>query len=169
MIGAGPRGTSVLERLLANWASAGSADTLHIDVVDPYPAGPGHVWQPGQSRLYLMNTQSFYPTVVPEDPELVPPLAGRTFDQWRELQQAHPHPSLTDDERAELSRLGEADFPSRALYGRYLRSTLEELLTVLPAGVSVDFHAARATSVRHAPAEAAPPCRTTLSKPFTPP
>ena len=155
MIGAGPRGTSVLERLLANWASAGSADTLHIDVVDPYPAGPGHVWQPGQSRLYLMNTQSFYPTVVPEDPELVPPLAGRTFDQWRELQQAHPHPSLTDDERAELSRLGEADFPSRALYGRYLRSTLEELLTVLPAGVSVDFHAATATSVRHAAAEAA--------------
>ena len=155
MIGAGPRGTSVLERLLANWASAGSADTLHIDVVDPYPAGPGHVWQPGQSRLYLMNTQSFYPTVVPEDPELVPPLAGRTFDQWRELQQAHPHPSLTDEERAELSRLGEADFPSRALYGRYLRSTLEELLTVLPAGVSVDFHAAAATSVRHAAAEAA--------------
>lgn len=157
MIGAGPRGTSVLERLLANWASAGSADTLHIDVVDPYPAGPGHVWQPGQSRLYLMNTQSFYPTVVPEDPELVPPLAGRTFDQWRELQQAHPHPSLTDDERAELSRLGEADFPSRALYGRYLRSTLEELLTVLPTGVSVDFHAARATSVRHAAEAAAAP------------
>lgn len=152
MIGAGPRGTSVLERLLANWASAGSAGTLHIDVVDPYPAGPGHVWQPGQSRLYLMNTQSFYPTVVPEDPELAPPLAGHTFDQWRERQQAHPNPSLTDDERAEVSRLGEADFPSRALYGRYLRSTLEELLTVLPAGVSVDFHAATATSVRHAAA-----------------
>ncbi|WP_026266576.1 FAD/NAD(P)-binding protein [Arthrobacter sp. 131MFCol6.1] len=152
VIGAGPRGTSVLERLLANWASAGSAGTLHIDVVDPYPAGPGHVWQPGQSRLYLMNTQSFYPTVVPEDPELAPPLAGHTFDQWRERQQAHPHPSLTDDERAEVSRLGEADFPSRALYGRYLRSTLEELLTVLPAGVSVDFHAATATSVRHAAA-----------------
>ena len=60
------------------------APTLHIDVIDPYPAGPGHVWQPGQSRLYLMNTQSFYPTVVPEDPQLaaaggrayVRPLAG---------------------------------------------------------------------------------------------
>lgn len=157
MIGAGPRGTSVLERLLANWASAGSAGTLHIDVIDPYPAGPGHVWQPGQSRLYLMNTQSFYPTVVPEDPELAPPLAGRTFDQWRELQQGHPHPALTDEERTEVSGLGEADFPSRALYGRYLRSTLEELLTVLPAGVSVDFHPATATSVRHAAAEPVDP------------
>ena len=157
MIGAGPRGTSVLERLLANWASAGSAGTLHIDVIDPYPAGPGHVWQPGQSRLYLMNTQSFYPTVIPEDLELAPPLAGHTFDQWRELQQSHPLPSLSDEERAEVSGLGETDFPSRALYGRYLRSTLEELLTALPTGVTVDFHPATATSVRHSAAASAEP------------
>ena len=152
MIGAGPRGTSVLERLLANWASAGPAGTLHVDVIDPYPAGPGHVWQPGQSRLYLMNTQSFYPTVIPEDQGLAAPLAGHTFDQWRELQQRRPDPSLTDEERAEVSGLGQTDFPSRALYGRYLRSTLEELLTRLPAGVTVDFHPATATSVRHAAA-----------------
>ncbi len=152
MIGAGPRGTSVLERLLANWAAAGPAGTLHIDVIDPYPAGPGHVWQPGQSRLYLMNTQSFYPTVIPQDPALAAPLAGNTFDHWREVQQRHPHPSLTDEERAEVSGLGATDFPSRALYGRYLRSTLEELLTRLPAGVTVDFRPATATSVRHAPA-----------------
>ncbi|WP_427133914.1 FAD/NAD(P)-binding protein [Pseudarthrobacter sp. S9] len=152
LIGAGPRGTSVLERLLANWTPAKPADTLHLDVVDPYPAGPGHVWQPGQSRLYLMNTQSFYPTIVPEDRELVKPLAGHTFDGWRELQRRHPHPSLTAQERAELSGLGPADFPSRALYGRYLRCTLEQLLTRLPAGVTVDFHQATATSVRHAAA-----------------
>ena len=157
MIGAGPRGTSVLERLLANRAAAGPAGTLHIDVIDPYPAGPGHVWQPGQSRLYLMNTQSFYPTIVPEDPELAAPLAGDTFDRWRELQQRQPHPSLTNEERAEISALGQTDFPSRALYGRYLRSTLEELLTRLPAGVTVNFHEATATSVRHAPTASGDP------------
>jgi hypothetical protein len=148
VVGAGPRGTSVLERLLANWSPAGPGSTLHIDVVDPYPAGPGHVWQPGQSRLYLMNTQSFYPTVVPEGPELAPPLAGTTFDRWRELQRSSPHPALTAEERAELAALGAADFPSRALYGRYLRSTVEELLTRLPAGVTVAFHEMTATSVR---------------------
>jgi uncharacterized NAD(P)/FAD-binding protein YdhS len=152
VIGAGPRGTSVLERLLANWAPAGPDATLHIDVIDPYPAGPGHVWQPGQSRLYLMNTQSFYPTVIPEDPDLAPPLAGHTFDRWRELQQERPHPSLTAEERAELAGLAAADFPSRALYGRYLRSTLEELLSGLPAGATVEFHSTTATSVRHAAA-----------------
>ena len=154
MIGAGPRGTSVLERLLANWSPSGPGSTLHIDVIDPYPAGPGHVWQPGQSRLYLMNTQSFYPTVIPEDPDLAPPLAGSTFDRWRERQREQPLPSLTAEERAELSGLGSADFPSRALYGRYLRCTLEELLSRLPAGATVDFHAVEAVSVRHAGAPA---------------
>lgn len=150
MIGAGPRGTSVLERLLANWEPATPESTLHIDVIDPYPAGPGHVWQPGQSRLYLMNTQSFYPTVVPENPELARPLAGCTFDQWRHRQRRDPHPALTAEERTELAGLDSANFPSRALYGRYLRSTVEDLLAVLPAGVSVDFHQTTATSVRRA-------------------
>jgi uncharacterized NAD(P)/FAD-binding protein YdhS len=152
VIGAGPRGTSVLERLLANWVPSGPDDTLHIDVIDPFPAGPGHVWQPGQSRLYLMNTQSFYPTVIPEEPDLARPLAGHTFDHWRELQRDAPHPSLSSEDRAELARLGSADFPSRALYGRYLRCTLDELLSRLPAGATVDFHETSATSVRHAAA-----------------
>lgn len=153
VIGAGPRGTSVLERLLANWTPAGPAHTLHIDVIDPYPAGPGHVWQPGQSRLYLMNTQSFYPTIVPQDQDLARPLAGFTFEQWRELQRRRPEPALTAEERDELARLGAADFPSRALYGRYLCSTLELLLSRLPAGVTVEFHRAAATKVRPVAAE----------------
>ncbi|HSN36902.1 MAG TPA: FAD/NAD(P)-binding protein, partial [Arthrobacter sp.] len=152
VIGAGPRGTSVLERLLANWVPSGPDATLHIDVIDPYPAGPGHVWQPGQSRLYLMNTQSFYPTVIPEDTGLARPLAGHTFDRWRELQQDRPHPSLTAEDCAELAGLGSADFPSRAIYGRYLRSTLAELLSRLPAGATVAFHDTAATSVRRAAA-----------------
>ncbi|MFJ6077768.1 FAD/NAD(P)-binding protein [Pseudarthrobacter sp. NPDC092419] len=148
IIGAGPRGTSVLERLLAHAAAAGPRVRLHIDVVDPFPAGPGHVWQPEQSRLYLMNTQSFYPTVIPQDPALPAPLAGTTFDQWRIHRQRNPVPGLTADERAELAVLGASDFPSRALYGRYLRSTLEELVASAPAGVTVAFHETEAVSVR---------------------
>ncbi|WP_247045984.1 FAD/NAD(P)-binding protein [Arthrobacter rhizosphaerae] len=155
LIGAGPRGTSVLERLLANWAARPASEkgnpdagSLHIDVVDPYPAGPGHVWQPGQSRLYLMNTQSFYPTLIPEDPLLAPPLAGSTFDRWRLDRQQQPAQSLSAEERAELATLAAGDFPSRALYGRYLRTALEELLGRLPDGVTVQFHETSAVSVR---------------------
>ncbi len=142
----------MLERLLAHAAAYAAAHSgpasLHIDVIDPYPAGPGHVWQPGQSRLYLMNTQSFYPTVIPEDPRLAPPVAGTTFDRWRARQQREPMPALTLDERSELAALGTRDFPSRALYGRYLRCTLDELTAKLPDGVTVCFHETTAVSVR---------------------
>ena len=152
IIGAGPRGTSVLERLLAHRAAAGASGvrqpSLHIDVVDPYPAGPGHVWQPGQSRLFLMNTQSFYPTLVPQDPGLPAPVAGTTFDQWRDRQQRRPLPSLTAEDLAELAVLQSNDFPSRALYGRYLQATLADLLDKVPDGVSIDFHETSAESVR---------------------
>lgn len=148
MIGAGPRGTSVLERLLANWAaSAPSGRTLQIDVVDPFPAGPGRVWQPGQSRLYLMNTQSFYPTLIPEDPALAAPLAGGSFDRWREKRRGDGH-GLSPEEQAELAELGSGDFPSRAIYGRYLSETLAELLDRTPAGVEPVFHRNTAASVR---------------------
>lgn len=159
LIGAGPRGTSVLERLLANRAAAARQDTgngrlpeLRIDIVDPFPAGPGHVWQPRQSRLYLMNTQSFYPTVVPEDPALAQPLAGTSFDRWREAMRQDiakgDAAALSVDEQAEIGQLETRDFPSRALYGRYLRSTVEELLKQIPDGVYVTFHQTEATSVR---------------------
>ncbi|MDQ0924897.1 putative NAD(P)/FAD-binding protein YdhS [Pseudarthrobacter sp. W1I19] len=152
IIGAGPRGTSVLERLLARnaaqAASGSGAVRLHIDVIDPYPAGPGHVWQPQQSRLFLMNTQSFYPTLIPEDPDLAPPIAGTTFEQWRTRQRRNPAPSLTEEELAELAVLEATDFPSRALYGRYLRGIVEELTSNLPDGVSIDFHETTALSVR---------------------
>ena len=150
IIGGGPRGTSVLERLLAHTNAAGTPVRLHIDVVDPYPAGPGHVWQPGQSRLFLMNTQSFYPTLIPQDPALPAPVAGTTFDQWRAQQQGDPLQALTGEERAELAVLESNDFPSRALYGRYLQCTLEELLGNAPDGVTVEFHETSAQSVRPA-------------------
>ena len=150
IIGGGPRGTSVLERLLAHAAASKSSVPLHIDVVDPYPAGAGHVWQPGQSRLFLMNTQSFYPTLIPQDPSLPAPVAGTTFDQWRVQQQLDPLPALTGEERAELAVLGSDDFPSRALYGRYLQCTLEELLGNAPDGVTVEFHETSAVAARAA-------------------
>ncbi|MFP5313719.1 MAG: FAD/NAD(P)-binding protein, partial [Actinomycetes bacterium] len=150
IIGGGPRGTSVLERLLAHAAAGGRPGRLHVDVVDPCPAGPGHVWQPGQSRLFLMNTQSFYPTVIPQDPALPAPVAGTTFDQWRLRQQRDPLPGLTAEDLAELAVLGSDDFPSRALYGRYLRCTLEEVLDKAPDGVTVAFHETSALSVHPA-------------------
>ena len=160
LIGAGPRGTSVLERLLANWAAGATSRanrtdtgqrTLHIHVVDPFPPASGHVWQPEQSRLYLMNTQAFYPTLIPEDPKLAQPLAGGSFDQWRAARRRDGQ-GLNDAEKAELATLESHDFPSRAIYGRYLRQTLAELLQRMPDGVEVTFHETTAVAARPVPA-----------------
>jgi len=142
IVGAGPRGTSVMERLIARYAATSdpARRPLAIHLVDPYPAGPGHVWRTEQSRLYLMNTPSFFPTLIADRGVDSPALAGHTFDHWRELQRRTPCAELSDGDRAELAGLGSSDFPSRALYGRYLRWTFARLVENAPDGVSIQTH-----------------------------
>ncbi|ALE04558.1 hypothetical protein AL755_02530 (plasmid) [Arthrobacter sp. ERGS1:01] len=144
IVGAGPRGTSVMERLLAQYsartASTGVSEALDIHLVDPFPPGPGHVWRTEQSRLYLMNTQSFFPTLIPDQGVAARPLAGCTFDEWRLLQRSTPDASLSDGDRTELAALAATGFPSRALYGRYLSWCFAQLLAALPAGATVTVH-----------------------------
>ena len=133
VIGAGPRGLSVTDRLLARRRTLPEAERpcLRIMVVDPYDPGPGHVWRTDQSRLFLMNTPSLFPTVVPVGAtaeELAPSPSGLSFDDWRERMLAQPAADLSGEDRAELAGLDRAGFPSRALYGRYLRWTWQRLV-----------------------------------------
>lgn len=149
IVGAGPRGTSVLERLLARVAATPEQlPALVIDLIDPFPAGPGHVWRTDQSRLYLMNTQSFYPTLVPGGELPAASLTKLSFDEWRVAQRAAPDESLSQEDAAELATLESTGFPSRALYGRYLRWTYQQLSGQLPAGVTLREHRTEAAAVR---------------------
>ncbi|MDJ0315267.1 FAD/NAD(P)-binding protein [Arthrobacter sp. H35-D1] len=147
IVGAGPRGTSVMERLLAQHTLDPTAQLLHIHLVDPFPPGPGHVWRTGQSRLYLMNTQSFYPTLVPDQGVAAAPLAGCSFNEWRAAQQTTPWEQLSADDRSELAFLQAGNFPSRPLYGRYLSWCFEQLKRSMPDGVTLTIHAAEAKRV----------------------
>ncbi len=149
IVGAGPRGTSVLERLLARYAtSPDEPRRLEIHLVDPYPAGPGHVWRTDQSRLYLMNTPSFFPTLIPDQGLSVQPLTGGSFDDWRRKQSLSPDAELSTADVAELGQLDTEGFPSRALYGRYLRSTFTALVDHAPAGIQVRIHQTTAIRIR---------------------
>ncbi|WP_154604879.1 FAD/NAD(P)-binding protein [Arthrobacter sp. AQ5-05] len=152
IVGAGPRGTSVMERLLAQFAALrataqGADRTLDIHLVDPFPPGPGHVWRTGQSRLYLMNTQAFFPTLVPDQGVEAPPLAGCSFEQWRRAQRTAPDATLSLADRTELAALAATGFPSRALYGRYLSWCFAQLLQAKPDGVTLTHHATVAKRV----------------------
>ncbi|KAD3456088.1 hypothetical protein GD627_15475 [Arthrobacter yangruifuii] len=132
VIGAGPRGLSVVDRLLTNRRASAQLLPLRIELIDPFTPGPGHVWRTNQSRLFLMNTPALFPTVVPAGDtvrDLLPSPAGLSFNQWRELMVAGTRAAegLSDGDRRELASLGPADFPSRPLYGRYLEWTYEQL------------------------------------------
>ncbi|WP_422935484.1 FAD/NAD(P)-binding protein [Sinomonas sp. P47F7] len=141
VVGAGPRGASAVERLLANWAALGASRTtaagnpgagrpraLEITVFDPFTPGPGRVWRPEQPREFLMNTPCLFPTMIPSEPGLAPPLKGGSFLEWL---RAREDPS---DEAAALEATG---YPPRALYGRYLAETFEAILAAAPEGASV--------------------------------
>ncbi|WP_434995879.1 FAD/NAD(P)-binding protein [Arthrobacter sp. Ld5] len=144
VIGGGPRGTSVVERLIAGHRALGAAaPALVIRVVEPEDPGPGHVWRPDQSRLFLMNTPCLYPTVVPVGDTaagIAPAPVGLSFDAWRERVVAGLVPGLDGGDVAECRGLASRDFPSRALYGRYLAWMFGEVVRTAPPDVTVVHH-----------------------------
>jgi hypothetical protein len=154
VIGAGPRGISVVERVLAGYLALAPDErpALGITILDPFNPGPGHVWRTGQSRLFLMNTPSLFPTVVPAGAtaaELAVSPTGLSFDQWRILMTApDTDADLTAGDREELEALTPGAFPSRAIYGRYLEWTyarLEE--TAAASGVRLEHVRAEVLSI----------------------
>ncbi|RLZ03312.1 hypothetical protein CWC38_06400 [Kocuria tytonicola] len=145
VVGAGPRGLSVVERLVARSAHTGAA--VHIDLVDPFPPGPGHVWRTDQSDVFLMNTPSLFPTVLaaPDvlDVPSVAPLRGMSFERWRRgvvAGQIEPVTPLSEEQLRALAELTPQGYPPRAVYGRYLEWVFTTLRENLPATVRLDVH-----------------------------
>ncbi|MFF7879990.1 FAD/NAD(P)-binding protein [Streptomyces sp. NPDC020794] len=129
VVGAGPRGTSVLERLCASAPELlppGARLTVHV--VDPSPPGPGRVWRTAQSPHLLMNTVASQVTLFTDD----------SVDCSGPVR---PGPSLHTWAGGEL---GPDDYPTRAHYGRYLEWVFAEVVRGAPPAVRVEVHAARA-------------------------
>ncbi|WP_170228418.1 FAD/NAD(P)-binding protein [Nesterenkonia populi] len=133
VVGAGPRGISFLERLLARVERDGvPARGLRVLIADPAPHGPGKVWEPSQSSLYLMNTPAAFPTASPvgaTQEELPASSCSASFlDWWREH---GDHDDARDQEGTW--------FPSRAEYGQYLTRLHQRVAEALDqAGVVVE-------------------------------
>ena len=145
VVGAGPRGLSVVERLVAR--SAHTGDRVHIDLVDPFPPGPGHVWRTDQSDVFLMNTPSLFPTVIAAPGALeVPspePLRGMSFERWRRgvvAGEITPVTPLSPEQSAALAELTPQGYPPRAVYGRYLEWVFATLQENLPDTVRLEVH-----------------------------
>lgn len=129
VVGAGPRGTSVLERLCASAPELLPPGTrLTVHVVDPAPPGPGRVWRSAQSPELLMNTVASQVTLFTDASV---DCAGPV----------RPGPSLHEWAPAEL---GPDDYPTRAHYGRYLEWVFARTVREAPESVEVATHRARA-------------------------
>jgi hypothetical protein len=133
IVGTGPRGLSVLERLVARLAERPTPARVRIWAFDPGRLGAGRIWRPDQPDWFLMNTVAGEVTMYSGGPDTGPPRAGAgpSLHQWLS---AHP------DRR--WSRLGRDDYAPRSVYGQYLCSVYRNVVAGRPDNVTV--HAVRA-------------------------
>ncbi|WP_431032186.1 FAD/NAD(P)-binding protein [Streptomyces sp. P6-2-1] len=159
LVGAGPRGLSVLERLCANERASPGHRTVTVHVVDPYRPGAGKVWRTGQSRRLLMNTVASQVTVFTDaSVEMNGPVEpGPSLYEWaRSLAAGTAPPGLYEEAvLLEARRLGPDDYPSRAFYGRYLEDAFARVVSGAPAHLRVRVHQARVVALREEQAHGA--------------
>ncbi|MHC3470243.1 FAD/NAD(P)-binding protein [Streptomyces sp. 7R007] len=150
VIGAGPRGLSVLERLLANERHTPTHDELLVHVVDPAAPGAGAVWRAEQSRHLLMNTVASQITVYTDDSVRIegPVEPGPTLHEWAaSLALLGPFGDHDEETLREAARLGPDSYPTRAFYGRYLADCFRRIVAGAPAHVTVRVHRSRALAM----------------------
>lgn len=135
IVGAGPRGTSVLERICASAAELSPGARLTVHVIDPAPPGAGQVWRTAQPTELLMNTVASQVTLfTDESVECAGPIrTGPSLYAW------------------EGCDVGPDDYPGRALYGRYLEWVFRHTVRTAPEEVTVMSHTARAVRLAEAP------------------
>ncbi|MFJ2963071.1 FAD/NAD(P)-binding protein [Streptomyces collinus] len=138
LVGAGPRGTSVLERLCASAPELlppGALLTVHV--IDPDPPGAGRVWRTAQSPELLMNTVACQVTLFTDDSvDCSGPIRpGPSLHEWAD------------------GGLGPDEYPTRADYGRYLEWVFAEVVRQAPPAVRVETHRARAVRLDDTPGD----------------
>jgi uncharacterized NAD(P)/FAD-binding protein YdhS len=129
IVGAGPRGTGLIERIAANAPELYAGAGLDIHLVDPHPPGAGRIWRAQQSPLLWMNSHAEDVTMFTDETvDMAGPVRpGPTLHEWAGL-----------DGRT---------FAGRRLQGAYLRWVHEQALAALPPGITVHHHPHRALRV----------------------
>ncbi|MFI7386565.1 FAD/NAD(P)-binding protein [Streptomyces sp. NPDC049813] len=154
LVGAGPRGLSVLERLCAQERRAPRWAHLVIHLVDPGPPGSGRVWRADQSRHLLMNTVASQVTVYTDASVRIagPREEGPSLYQWAKALgpsalTADSGRPYDDETLAEARDLGPDTYPTRALYGQYLNWVFRQVVANAAAHVTVEVHPVRAVAL----------------------
>ncbi|WP_405019197.1 FAD/NAD(P)-binding protein [Kitasatospora sp. NBC_00070] len=156
IIGAGPRGTGLLERIAASAAELLPSDRpLEIHLVDPYPPGGGRIWRYDQSPLLRMNSMAEDVTMFTDESATVegPVRPGPSLAEWAARpEEFAPYQPVADPAvRAELRSLAPTDFPTRRAQSAYLDWVFRRAVAELPPHVTVTVHRDTARSVSGPP------------------
>jgi uncharacterized NAD(P)/FAD-binding protein YdhS len=129
IVGAGPRGTGLIERIAANAPELYAGSGLDIHLVDPHPPGAGRIWREAQSPLLWMNSHAEDVTMFTDGTVVMdgPVRPGPTLHEWAAI-----------DGRT---------FADRQLQGAYLSWVHEQAVAALPSDVTVHHHSCRALRV----------------------
>ncbi|MFF8018504.1 FAD/NAD(P)-binding protein [Streptomyces sp. NPDC007929] len=162
VIGAGPRGLAVLERLCAHERARPSHPRVLIHVVDAGPPGAGAVWRPDQSRYLLANTVASQITVYSDAASRIagPVEPGPSLYEWavslrdgyapegRDLVDGGADGPMPDAATlAEARSLGPDGYPTRALCGQYYADCFRRVVAAAPGHVEIRVHRSRAVAV----------------------
>jgi uncharacterized NAD(P)/FAD-binding protein YdhS len=163
IVGAGPRGAGLLERVAASVSELlprAGATALDVHLIDPFPAGAGRIWRHDQSPLLAMNSMAADVTMFTDasvhcEGPIVP---GPSLWDWaqdlRSGRLAGADEDLSRELAAELRALTAATFPTRRLQSAYLAWVLRQVIAGLPPEVRVQIHECRAVGLTDDPSDA---------------
>lgn len=132
IIGVGPRGLTVLERIVANERQSRSGD-LEIFLFDPNLPGPG-CHDPEQADFHLVNTVAGQLTLF-SDPSVMnagPVMNGPSFAQW-----LHEQTGMRTGEVEDAELISPDAYYSRGLFGRYLLWSFRYVCGMAPPHVRI--------------------------------
>ncbi|MFK0193986.1 FAD/NAD(P)-binding protein [Kitasatospora sp. NPDC090308] len=120
LIGSGPRGLSIVERLAARLAGGPAHRPVEIHLIDAVEVGTGRIWRTDQPDWFLMNTVADEVSSFSGPPDDGParPGAGPSLAQWwAEHRPDHPGPN---------------SYAPRRLHGEYMQFVLRTVEENLP-------------------------------------
>ncbi|MFC7753631.1 FAD/NAD(P)-binding protein [Tsukamurella soli] len=148
IVGVGPRGLSVLERIAANAAESGGAARVHL--IEARSFGSGDVWRTDQPPTLIMNIVAAQITAYPDETSEIdgPVRTGPSLYEWAAAVAAGTlGVELPADVRDEAATVGADSYCRRSFYGHYLEHAYRSTLAQLPPAVTVVEHRAVAASV----------------------
>ncbi|RKD35564.1 MULTISPECIES: FAD/NAD(P)-binding protein [unclassified Rhizobium] len=126
IVGTGPRGISVIERIASKLTERQTLRPLVIYAIDSVEVGCGRIWRTDQPDWLIMNTRCKNATMFPNAPDegAWRPGYGPTFmEWWRQVDTNYPGPS---------------GYAPRGLYGKYLKFVLDAVELNLPDNMSLE-------------------------------